>query len=94
MTFPTRLIRLPRSARQHAASSAHTITHTFRVDASLPVTSTCIARLEYEPDTEECTYTFYHGGSYTSIIPAIEVERWINSESPGAYYNSHIRGKY
>jgi hypothetical protein len=61
---------------------------------SLPVTSSCIARIEYEPDTRECSFTFYRGGSYTSTIPGIEVQRWINSESLGRYFNAHIRGRY
>jgi KTSC domain len=42
----------------------------------------------------EAYYRFWHGGSYISQMPQIEVERWANAESVGGYFNRHVKGKY
>ena len=71
------------------------------MDASLsmlinyPVTSTAIARLDYDDEAEICYLTFTDGRSYElPSIPQIEVERWAASASPGGYFNANIRGTY
>jgi KTSC domain-containing protein len=85
MTFPTRLIRLPKPRRSVARS-----------DESLPVVSAAISRIEYNRETQELTFTTARDGvQYTiSGISEIEAHRWANAESPGAYFNRHVRGRY
>ena len=62
---------------------------------SLSVSSSAIARLEYDDETEELIVTFQKGGSYTlSGVPEIEAHRFAESDSPGGYWNSNMRGKY
>lgn len=57
--------------------------------------STCIAAVEYDEETETAQVTMVKGGSYTlQGISAIEIERWMNSESVGAYWNANVRGNY
>jgi KTSC domain len=92
MTFPTRIIRLPRSGSR---SARHQRTAT-RSDESLPVASNAIARLEYDSDTQELTVTFARDGSQYTIagISEIEAYRWANARSPGKYFNAYVRGRY
>jgi KTSC domain len=60
-----------------------------------PVSSSAIARVDYDEETQECFVTFTDGRSYTLIgVPQIEVERWVNSGSAGAYWNANMRGRY
>lgn len=93
----TRLdIRLPRSVTQRAAPSDTRITHIFSVDASLPISSSAIARIEYDPDIERLIIILARDGYQATYygVPEIEVHRLISATSPGKYHNSYIRGKY
>ena len=72
-----------------------------RIDAherrleNYPIQSSCIARLEYDPDPGEASYRFWKGGgSYVTPMPHHEVDRWANAKSVGRYFNRHVRGKY
>jgi hypothetical protein len=67
-----------------------------RSDESLPVASSAIARIEYDADTQECTFTMARDGKQYTIagITELEAHRWATSGSPGKYFNSHIRGRY
>src|SRR5262245_12882374 len=57
--------------------------------------SSAMARIDYDAETEECFITFQDGRSYTLVgIPQIEVERWANSGSLGGYWNANLRGRY
>lgn len=63
---------------------------------SLPIESSCFAYMAYNSSTEQLQMTFAKDGRSYIIegIPAIEVDRWINSGSPGGYFNSFVRGVY
>jgi hypothetical protein len=62
---------------------------------SYPVASSAIARIEYDDLTQEMTITFARGGSYVVPgVPGIELERLINSGSPGGYWNANMKGRY
>lgn len=60
------------------------------------VVSSCFSSIEYNSSTGELAMTFAKDGRRYLIpnIEAIEVERWINSGSPGGYFNSFIKGAY
>ena len=83
------IIRLPPQRRPTAPP-------TRRADASLPVSSNAIARLDYDATTQEMLVTFARDGSQYTIfgITEIEANRWASSGSPGKYFNQHVRGKY
>ena len=62
---------------------------------NLGVVSSCFSSLAYNSTTQQLQMTFAKGGSYIiEGIEAIEVDRWINSGSPGGYFNSFVRGAY
>ena len=62
---------------------------------NLGVVSSCFSLLAYNSATKQLQMTFAKGGSYIiEGIEAIEVDRWINSGSPGGYFNSFVRGAY
>lgn len=62
---------------------------------NIPVTSTAIARLEYDLGDQTLAITFQKGGNYLlKGVPEIEAERLANSPSPGSYWNLNMRGKY
>jgi hypothetical protein len=62
---------------------------------SYEVDSSAIAALQYDPETQYMSITFSDGRSYVCInVPEVEVERLVNSDSPGAYWNANMRGKY
>ena len=62
---------------------------------NLGVESSCFAALLYNSSTQQLQMVFAKGGSYIiEGIEAIEVDRWINSGSPGGYFNSFVRGAY
>jgi hypothetical protein len=83
----TRLIRLPKRPPPCPVT---------RTDASLPVASNAIARLDYDKDTQELTVIFARDGSqYTiSCMTELEAHRFATADSPGKYFNSYIRGRY
>ena len=57
--------------------------------------SSCFSTLVYDTDTGEVAMVFIKGGFYViPSLPGIEWERWKNSGSLGAYFNSNIRGNY
>ena len=59
------------------------------------VQSTCFTRIAYDDETGELIMQFTKGGVYTiPKIEAVEVERWMQAESVGGYFNDFIRGKY
>lgn len=61
---------------------------------SQPIVSSAIARLTYDADTQECSFTFTKGGTYSVTLDPIEVYRWVNAESPGGYFNNYIKDRY
>jgi hypothetical protein len=63
---------------------------------NLGVVSSCFSSMEYNSDTKQLSMTFAKDGSRYMIdgIEEIEIDRWINSGSPGGYFNSFIRGSY
>ena len=62
---------------------------------TIPIRSTAIAYLAYDEDTEDAQLTFHDGGSYLLTgVPAIEIERLVAAASPGAYWNSYMKGNY
>ena len=59
------------------------------------IASSAIKALAYDDETEDCFVTFKDGKSYTlKKLPGIEMERWLNAESKGGYWNSFVRGNY
>ena len=62
---------------------------------NLGVVSSCFASISYNKSSKQLQMTFAKGGSYViENIEEIEVDRWINSGSPGGYFNSFVRGSY
>jgi hypothetical protein len=63
---------------------------------NIPVTSSAIARIEYDKDNSVAQVSFQKGGrSY--LLPGIEedeVLNWASNESPGRYWNSNVKGRY
>lgn len=60
-----------------------------------PIASTCFARIEYDDETQELWMTFQKGGTYKiPKIEEIEVERWVEAQSVGGYFNDFVRGNY
>lgn len=63
---------------------------------NLGVVSSCFSSLEYNSSSQSLAMTFAKDGKRYIIegIPEIEVQRWIDSGSPGGYFNSFVRGAY
>lgn len=62
---------------------------------SIAVSSTAIARLEYDDEDQTATIVFKDGRGYQlSGVPAIEIDRLANSDSPGRYWNLNMKGRY
>lgn len=62
---------------------------------SQPVASSAIAAVMYDSDTQDMQITFKDGRSYIlSGVPEIEMDRMINSGSPGSYWNAFMKGRY
>jgi hypothetical protein len=50
---------------------------------------------EYDPATQELEIVFRNGSSYTLTgVPPDEWRALCEASSPGAYFNSRLRGKY
>jgi len=65
-----------------------------RGEAYIPLESQAISALQYRGD-RTLTINFTDGRRYViHHFPALELERWINAESAGAYFNAYVRGKY
>jgi hypothetical protein len=65
-----------------------------RGEAYIPLDSSAISALQYRGD-RTLTIVFTDGRRYLiDNFPALELERWINAGSAGAYFNAYVRGKY
>jgi hypothetical protein len=57
--------------------------------------STALASIVYDDESNECFITFTDGRSYTlENFPEIELDRWLGAQSVGAYWNANIKGRY
>jgi hypothetical protein len=61
---------------------------------SIEVKGSAIAYLAYDSETGEVAISFNRGGSYQFEMPEIEVHRMASADSPGAYWNANVKGKY
>jgi hypothetical protein len=60
-----------------------------------PVQSSALVRIDYDDEEQTVYFTFKDGRSYSiQGIEQIEIERWVNSGSPGGYWNANLKGKY
>jgi hypothetical protein len=49
----------------------------------------------YDKSTQELVISFHNGSSYTLTgVPPDEWKNFCEAPSPGAYFNSRLRGKY
>jgi KTSC domain len=65
-----------------------------RGEARIPVESSAIAELHYRLD-RTLSIVFNDGRRYAiENFPAIELRRWLDADSIGAYWNANLRGKY
>lgn len=61
----------------------------------IPLNSSCIRSVAYNPATRDLDVIFHSGRRYTH--PGVPVSVYlglINASSAGRYYNDHIRGRY
>ena len=59
------------------------------------LTSSLIARVIYDDDQRSLRVCFRHGPAYVyHEVPASAFEALKCAESPGRFYNSHIKGRY
>jgi KTSC domain len=57
--------------------------------------SSAVLSGEYDPATQELVVTFAGGSSYTLTgVPPDEWKNFTEASSPGAYFNSRLRGRY
>jgi hypothetical protein len=57
--------------------------------------SSAIAVIGYDDETEEVFVTFTDGKQYTlQGVPPLELFRWLNADSVGTYWNLYMRGRY
>lgn len=57
--------------------------------------STCVANVDYDPETEELTVEFIKRGTYKySGVPLDEYVDFSLADSQGKYFNFYIRDKY
>jgi hypothetical protein len=57
--------------------------------------SSCIAAIVYDGESETAWVSFRDGASVElDGLSELEVYRWVNSASPGAYWNRYLRGRY
>jgi hypothetical protein len=57
--------------------------------------STCVADLQYDPETETCTCEFAERGTYEyANMPPDVFAEWNNSGSRGTYFNLYIRSQF
>ena len=62
---------------------------------STPLRSTAIAMVEYDDETQTMEVEFTNGRSYTHVgVPQEVYDGLVNAGSPGAYYNSAVKGRY
>ncbi len=59
------------------------------------VNSTAIREIGYDPQTGRMKVTFVEGNSYDFCdVPQHVFDAFLRASSKGAYYNTHIRGRY
>lgn len=57
--------------------------------------STSIDRVGYDSDTQELEVRFVNGQSYTLTgVPPDIANGLITADSPGRYFNQHLKGQY
>jgi len=57
--------------------------------------STAIASLLYDEEREVLQVTFANGRSYTlDNVPRNTVEEFMNSDSPGRFFNTSLKGMF
>ena len=62
---------------------------------TIPLNSSAITTISYDPDTEDLVVTFVNGRSYTHPgVPQDVVDGFMAAPSPGSYYNAVVRGVY
>ena len=61
----------------------------------LNVTSTNIAMIGYDPDTQELRVHFNDGAEYAyEDVSAATFQKFRESDSKGKYFHQHIKGKF
>ncbi len=66
-----------------------------REQLTLQSPSSMIRTAVYDAPSRTLDLTFYNGRTYTlEGVPADEVEGLRTSDSPGRYFNDHLKGKY
>jgi len=59
------------------------------------VSSSAIARIEYDPATLQLHITFHGSGTYTYYgVPRSIYEAFLRATSKGTYFNDYIRDRY
>lgn len=61
----------------------------------LPVESSNLAEIGYDPDTETLEVMFHHRGIYQYYnVPSFVHDRMMQASSIGTFFNTEIRGQY
>ncbi|GFE59620.1 KTSC domain-containing protein [Geobacter sp. AOG2] len=61
----------------------------------IPVTSSNIRAIGYDPDSQTLEIEFNHGSVYQYTgVPEHEYESMMNADSKGQYLNANIKGRY
>lgn len=61
----------------------------------IPVSSSAISAIGYDPQTQRMDIRFKQGSTYTFCrVPASVFNAFLASGSKGHYYDSHIKGRY
>ena len=56
--------------------------------------STVISQLIYDDETGQCVVILSDGSSWTYVLPQNVMDAWLNASSPGAFYNTQVRGQF
>ena len=60
-----------------------------------PVSSSNIASIGYDSDSQTLEVEFHSGGVYQYFdVPQHVYDAFISADSPGSYFAAHIKGKY
>ena len=61
----------------------------------VPVTSSNLCSVGYDPDSQTLEIEFNHGGVYQyANVPEGEYEGLLNSDSKGKYFHANIKNSY
>ena len=61
----------------------------------IPLNSSVLSGLKYEPDRQQLWLNFRNGDQYVyQRVPAVIVKTLIEAPSHGQYFNSAIRGRF